>query len=141
MGCNLNINNTLHYKILKAHVKHTIKTFFSNVIRCSKLKLSVCCFIYFESYICVIFRSSLIYNTSARHEQHECNTCNTTTTRVQHQQHECNKSETQATRTQHKCNTSATLTTRVQHECYTNDKSATRVKNFDFDDDTSKRIF
>ena len=43
--------------------------------------------------------SSLIYNTSARHEQHECDT-----------------SETWATRVRHKCDTSATRTTRVLHE-------------------------
>ena len=71
--------------------------------------------------------SSLIYNTSARHERHECNTSDT--------------SETRAMRVQHKCNTSATRATRVWHECYTNDTSATRVKNFDFDSDTSKNMF
>ena len=43
--------------------------------------------------------SSLFYNTSTRHERHECNT-----------------SETRATRVQHKCDTSATWTTRVRHE-------------------------
>ena len=30
------------------------------------------------------FRSSLIYNTSARHEPHECDTSNKSATRVQH---------------------------------------------------------
>ena len=63
-------------------------------------------------------RSSLIYNTSARHEQHECDTGNT--------------SETRPTR----CNTSTTQTTRVRHECYTNDTIAililitTQVKTY-----------
>ena len=72
-------------------------------------------------YLCLIYlRSSLIYNTSARHERHKCNTSATLATRVQ---------------------TIVTLTIRVRHNCYTNDKSATRVKNFGFDNDTSKNIF
>ena len=58
-------------------------------------------------------RSSLIYNTSARHERCECNTSATLATRVLHE----------------------------RHECYTNDASATRVKNFDFDNDTDRNIF
>ena len=56
--------------------------------------------------------SSLIRNTSARHEQHKSNTNKTSETRA----------------------------TRVRHECYANNTSATRVKNFDFDSDTSKNI-
>ena len=39
---------------------------------------------------------------------------------VRHEQHECNRS---------------------RHERYTNDTSVTRVKNFDFDDETSEKIF
>ena len=35
---------------------------------------------------------------------------------------------------QHECNTS-------RHQRYTNDTSVTRVKNFDFDDETSEKIF
>ena len=65
-------------------------------------------------------RSSLIYNTSARHERYDA-------TRVRH---EWNMR-----------NTSATRTTQVQHECYTNDTIAKRVKKFDFDNDTNKNIF
>ena len=68
--------------------------------------------------------SSLIYNTSARNEQHECNA---SATRVRHEQHEWDTSNTSATQ--------------VQHECSTNNTSGTRVKNFDFDSDTSKNIF
>ena len=48
-------------------------------------------------------KSSLIYNTSARHERHECNT---SATRERHEQH---KSDTSATRVLHerqKCDTS-----------------------------------
>ena len=63
-------------------------------------------------------RSSLIYNTSPRHERHECDTSGT--------------SEIRATRVLHE-----------RHEYYTNDTSTTRttrVKNFDFDNDTSKNI-
>ena len=79
-------------------------------------------------------RSSLIYNTSARHEWHKCDMSNTNVTRVQH-------SEIQPTRLRHRCDTSTTWTTRVRHECYTNDTSATRVKNFYFDNYTSKNMF
>ena len=68
-----------------------------------------------------------MYNKSARHERHECDTSDTSVTQVRHKRP--------------KCNTSATRTTRVRHECYTNDTSATREKDFDFDDDTSKNIF
>ena len=57
--------------------------------------------------------SSLIYNTSARYERHECDTSDTNTTRVQYQ----------------------------RHECYTNDTSATRVKKIDFDNGTGKNVF
>ena len=70
------------------------------------------------------WRSSLIYNTSTRHEPEECGT-----------------SETRATRVRHKCDTNATRMTQVRHECYTNDTSATWVKNFDFDNVTIKDIF
>ena len=38
-------------------------------------------------------RSSLIYNTSARHERCECNTSATQTTRVLHERRECDTSE------------------------------------------------
>ena len=47
-------------------------------------------------------KSSLIYNASARHDQHECDTSHT--------------SETRATRVQQECDTSATRATRVRHE-------------------------
>ena len=53
-------------------------------------------------------------------------------------------SDTSVTRTtrvrqkRHKCNTSAT---QVWHECYTNDTSAKRMRIFDFDNDTSEKIF
>ena len=60
-------------------------------------------------------RSSLIYNTSARHERQECDISET--------------SATWARRVRHKCDTSATRTTRERHECYKNDTRATRVKN------------
>ena len=39
--------------------------------------------------------SSLIYNTSARHERHKCNTSATLATRVRHERHACNTSATQ----------------------------------------------
>ena len=77
--------------------------------------------LYYKTLTVVNSRSSLIYNTSARHEWHEC--------------------DTDATRVRHECNTSATRTTQVRQECYTNVTNETRVKNFDFDTDTSKNIF
>ena len=51
-------------------------------------------------------RSSLFYNTIARHERHESDT---STTRVRHERHECK------TRLQHECDTSATRMTQVEH--------------------------
>ena len=62
-------------------------------------------------------RFSLIYNTSARHEQHEWDTSDTSATWMLHK------------------------TKRVWHECYTNDTSATRLKNVDFDNDPSENMF
>ena len=72
-------------------------------------------------------RSSLIYNTSIRHEQHECNenatrvqhecnTSNTSATRVKHEQRECNTSATRILRKRNEYDTSATRTTQVWHE-------------------------
>ena len=77
--------------------------------------------LHYKTLTVVNSRSSLIYNTSARHEWHEC--------------------DTDATRVRHECNTSATRTTQVRQECYTNDSNETWVKNFYFDTDTSKNIF
>ena len=68
--------------------------------------------------------SSLFYNTSARHGQHESDRNDTSTTWVLHE-----------------WETSNTSATQVRHERYTNDTSATRVRNFDFDNDTSQNIF
>ena len=48
----------------------------------------------------LVLRSSLIYNTSVRHERHDSDTSDTNVTR-------------------------ATRATQVRHECYTNDTSAT----------------
>ena len=65
-------------------------------------------------------RSSLIYNTSARYERHECQTSDTSGTRVRHERHECN------TQVQHKGCTNDTSATRVLHErhgCDTNEKN------------------
>ena len=62
---------------------------------------------------CNYCRFGLFYNTSGRHERHEWDTNDTSTTRR----------------------------TRVRHECYTNDTSATRVKNFDFHNEMSENIF
>ena len=81
---------------------------------------------YFKLFICFIksrvfeLRSSRIYNTSARHGRHECDTSATLATRVRHER---------------------TNETQVRHECYTNGTSATWVKNSDFDTNTSKNIF
>ena len=71
--------------------------------------------------------SSLIYNTSARHERHECDTSDT--------------NASLATRVQRKWDTSDTSAVQVRHECFTKNTSARRVKNFDFDNNTSKNIF
>ena len=61
-------------------------------------------------------RSSLFYNTSARHGRHECDTNDTSATRVRHGRHECDTSATRVLHQQHESDTSATRTTPVQHE-------------------------
>ena len=71
--------------------------------------------------------SSLIYNTSARHVRHECDTSDTNVTRVRH---ECDKSETRATRVWHKCDTSTTRTTRVRHDWKILISITTQIKTF-----------
>ena len=62
---------------------------------------------------CPYWWSSLIYNRSARHEQHECD-----------------KSNTNAARVRHKCDASATLKTRVRHEWRFLILITTRVKTY-----------
>ena len=57
--------------------------------------------------------SSLIYNTSARQEQYECNTSAIRATQVRHK---WDTSETRVLHKRHECYTSATPTTRVRHE-------------------------
>ena len=66
-----------------------------------------------KSYLKKHLRSSLIYNTSARHERHECDT-----------------SATRETWVWYKCDTSATRTTRVRYEWKILILIATRVKTF-----------
>ena len=83
----------------------------------------------------IILWSSLIYNTTAKHERHECDT---NATQLRHERHEWDTSATPVLNERHDCDTSAT---RMRHECYTNDTIATQVKNFDFDNNTSKNIF
>ena len=80
----------------------------------------------------LLARSSLFYNTSARHERHECNTNDTSATRTTRVQHECGRSDTSATRVRqerHECNTSATRVLHQQHECDTSATGATRVRH------------
>ena len=70
--------------------------------------------------------STLIYNSSIRHEWHECDTSDTNVTR-------CNTSdmiETRATQVVHDCDTSATRTTRVRHEWKILILIAARVKTY-----------
>ena len=50
--------------------------------------------------------SSLIYNMSAKHEQHECDTSATLATRVRHEWHKCDSSATRVLHEQHECDTS-----------------------------------
>ena len=51
-----------------------------------------------NSYSVSHFRSSLIYNTIARHERHECDTSETRATQVLHKRHECSTRATRTTR-------------------------------------------
>ena len=76
---------------------------------CDKCHLSVFCLLYFKI-------SSLVYNTSARHERHECDTWNTSAIQVRR---ECNANDTSATRM-----------TRVPHEWKILILLTTRVKTY-----------
>ena len=80
------------------------KTFFSAVS------------IYGLLFLRAFWRSSLIYNTSARSERYECNTTA--------------KLATRAIRMRQKCNTSATRTTQVRHKWKILILITTRVKTF-----------
>ena len=71
--------------------------------------------------------SSLIYNTSARHEQHKCNT----SARIRYKCNTSNASEKLVRHKWQEWDTSATRKTRVRHECYMNDTSTIQMKNFD----------
>ena len=80
------------------------------------------------NFLLFLKRSSLTYNTSARHES------DTRAKRERHERRECDTSDTSATRVtleRHEYDTSAARTTRVRHVW----------KTFDFDNDTSKNIF
>ena len=61
----------------------------------------------------ISLRSSLFYNTRARHKRLKCDTSDKSATRVKQKQHECD----------------------------TNDTTAKQVKNFDFDKDSNEHIF
>ena len=78
--------------------------------------------------------SSLIYNKSARHKRHECDTSATLATQVQH---ECYTNETRATRVlheRHECDTSekflTLITTRLKTYFHTAIFSIWQVKNY-----------
>ena len=60
--------------------------------------------------------SSLFYNTSARHEQHKCDTSNTNATQARHERRECSTSAILARRVRYEWDTSATQKTRVRNE-------------------------
>ena len=51
-------------------------------------------------------RSSLIYNTSARHDRHECNTIAILAIQVRHERHECDTSATRLLHERKECETS-----------------------------------
>ena len=73
---------SIHYYLLKFRTRFLLTNFYKRVWSC------------------------LIYNASARHEQHECNT---SATRVRHEWHECYANDTSVTRVLHErreCDTS-----------------------------------
>ena len=69
--------------------------------------------VHISTYGTILCRYSVIYNTSARHEQHECDT-----------------SETDVTQVRYKSDTSATRTARVQNEWKILILITTRVKTY-----------
>ena len=82
--------------------------FFQNFIHetsfiCSKKHIS-----YSDKQDHETIRFSLLYNTSARHERHECDTNYTSATRVRHERYECDTSVTRVLLKRHECDTIAT---------------------------------
>ena len=64
-------------------------------------------------------RSSLIYNTNARQERHECDTSDTSVTRAAPVRHERNTSTTRTTRVRHESKLLILITTRIKTNFYT----------------------
>ena len=125
---------TEHLQWLLLHFRWLLLYFFKNVIKTNFIWEHLIVF----NLICIKLRSSLIYNTSARHERNEYNTSTTLATRVWHEQHESDMNTTQVW---HACSTSATRTTQVRHECYTNNTSATRVLHEQHECDTNEKFW
>ena len=59
--------------------------------------------------------SSLIWNTSARHERHERHKYDTSATQKRHEQHECDTSAAQTTQIRHEWETLILITMRFLH--------------------------
>ena len=78
----------------------------------------------------ITIRSSLIYNTSARHERNEWDTSATQAARVRLEPHECDTSATRALHKRHECDTIATQTTRVRQDWISLILIMTRVKTY-----------
>ena len=70
------------------------------------------------------FRSSLIYNTSVRHE------CNTNATRVLHEWHECDTSATRTTQVRHEWKILILIMTRVKTYFHTPTFTIRQVKDY-----------
>ena len=79
------------------------------------------------SLFCKISGSSLFYKTSARHEQHECDTNDTSATRVRRERHEC---DTSATRVLHEWEILILITTIVKTYFHTTILAIWQMKDY-----------
>ena len=93
-------------------------------------------------FVCLVFTilitgfhwSSLIYNMSARHEWHKCDSSNTSATGVRHGQHECDTSAARVLHKRHEYDMSEKffilITTRVKTYFQTSIFTLRQVKNY-----------
>ena len=90
-------------------------------------------FINFSQSVFIFFtkkRSSLIYNTRARHQRHEWDTSDTNATRVLQERHECDTSATWTTRARQEWKSLILITTRVKTYFHTLILTIWQVKDY-----------
>ena len=138
---NSNFANVINFALLTNSSSNGMSDAVGNNIAMDRYFIMAYCVLYIIYIItntCIVWvnfwvsvGSSLIYNTSARHEPHECDTSDKNATRLRH---ESDTSDTSETGVQQECNTSATQVLHERHECDTSEAFliliTTRVKTY-----------